>query len=137
MIGRVAAATAPPRPSPPQTTHGPMPGQSAFGCACLNNQTGQSINFRYRLGNSSPWKPTTLLAGNVYSFCTPFGAGPQSWAWLHFQFDRDMGPGSAWTDYQIARVGSTSNQCGLVPRQGHYFVRFQPGTNNQFLQVTR
>ncbi len=115
---------------------GPRPAPVAFGCGCINNMIGQPVNFRWRLGNQ-PWQTATLLPGNVYSFCTPFGAGPQSWEWLHFQLDRDMGPGAAWTDYTIARVGSMTNQCSGVPRPGQYFVRFQPGTNGQFIHVTK
>jgi len=119
-----------------QPAAAPAAPQWQFGCACLNNMVGQPVNFRYRLGDQ-PWSSATLQAGNVYSFCTPYGAGPQSWLWLHFQFDRDMGPGTAWTDYTIARVASTTNQCVSVPRNGQYFLRFQPGTNNQFIHVTK
>lgn len=110
--------------------------QGAFGCACLSNRVGQPIQFQYRIGNG-PWNQRTLLVGHVYAFCQPYGAGPHTSAPLHFMLDRDAGPATAMTDYNIQRVQSHSNQCAQVPAIGQYYVAFQANTNNQMLIIHR
>lgn len=129
----VASTTPPPGPGP-----GPSPGtgQSMFGCACLNNGVGGPINFQYRWGNQ-PFQTRTLLPGHVYAFCWNYGTGPHTSPPLNFMLDRDAGPGTSFTNYNIPRVQSPTNQCRGVPQQGQYWVRFQPNTNNQFLHVSR
>jgi hypothetical protein len=129
---------------PPQPGPGPMPGpapgtgQAAFGCACVNNGVGAPIQFQYRWGPNQQFNTRTLLPGHVYAFCWSYGAGPHTSPPLEFMLNRAVGGAPpSFTDYNLPRVQSPTNQCAGVPRQGHYWVRFQPGTNNQFLHVSR
>ncbi len=110
--------------------------QNTHGCACLHNRVGQPINFQFRWGNQ-PLQSRTLLPGNVFSFCWAYGAGPHSSPPLQFLLDRDAGPGTAFSAVTLTRVQSPTTQCAGVPRDGHHFVAFQPGTNNQLLMVAR
>lgn len=116
----------------------PSAGQArgSFDCACMHNQTGLPVNFRYKWGNED-WRSRQVAPGANYALCWNYAGGPHASSPLLFQLDRDMGPGVAWTDYTIARVGSMTNQCSGVPRPGQYFVRFQRGTNGQFIHVTK
>lgn len=118
---------------------GPGPGPVAgnrFGCACINNGVGVPINFQYRWGNAA-FQNRTLNPGMVYAFCWPYGAGLHTSPPLQFKLDRDMSQGRSYTNYAITRIQSPTNQCSGVPREGQYWVRYQPGTNNQFLHVAK
>jgi hypothetical protein len=131
-VVRGAGVATAPGPGP-----GPGPGVgNQFGCACVNNGVGIPIRFQYRWGNNA-FTTRTLNPGMVYAFCWPYGAGIHASPPLHFMLDRDMGQGASFTNYSIVRIQSPTNQCAGVPRAGQYWVRFQPGTNNQFLHVTR
>jgi hypothetical protein len=110
--------------------------QGTHGCACLHNRVGQPINFQFRWGNQ-PFQSRTLLPGNVFSFCWAYGTSVHSSPPLQFLLDRDAGPGTAFTAFTLTRVQSLTTQCSGVPRDGHHFVAFQPGTGNQILMVGR
>jgi hypothetical protein len=124
--------------APPQPGPGPAPGpaQASFGCACVNNGVGAPIQFQYRWG-TDPFQTRTLLPGHVFAFCWPYGAGLHTSPPLQFTLNRATDGSTAFANYALTRVQSPTNQCVGVPAQGQYHVRFQPGTNNQFLHVTR
>lgn len=132
---RGSAAAAPARPAP---TPSPTPGtsQATFGCACVNNGVAGRIQFQFRWGND-PFRVLTLDPGKVYAFCWPYGAGPHSSPPLQFMLNRATDGSTMFTNYALNRVQSPTNQCVGVPKPGQYWVRFQPGTNNQFLHVVK
>jgi hypothetical protein len=107
-----------------------------YGCACIHNQTGRQINYRYSWG-AGPWKVYHLFAGNETAMCWRYSPGSHSSPALRFQIDRDMGPGTAWTTYGITRVQSPGSSCAAVPSNGHYNIAFQPGSNGSLIHVTR
>jgi hypothetical protein len=128
---RGTASAVPATPAP-----GTVPSQAAFGCACVNNGAGQPVQFRFKWGNV-PFKTLTLDPGMVYAFCWPYGTGAHASPPLEFMLNRATDGSAAFTDYALPRVQSPTNQCSGVPKAGQYWVRFQPGTNNQFLHVTK
>jgi hypothetical protein len=114
----------------------PPPGQNQYGCSCVHNETGRQINFRYRFGND-PWKVVHLQAGWNDAICWNYGAGPHTSPPLRFQLDVDLTNSNAWVTYTLVRWQSPGNTCASVPAQGHYAIRFRPGTNNQFVHVVK
>lgn len=114
----------------------PGSAEAAFGCACVNNGVGQRIQFRFKWGND-PFKTLTLDPGMVYAFCWRYSDGSRTSPPLEFMLNRATDGSAAFTDYALPRVQSPTNQCAGVPKAGHYWVRFQPGTNDQFLHVTK
>ncbi len=121
-------ATAPSTPAPHP--------ESAFGCACVNNDVGAPVQIRYRWGED-PFKVETLQPGNVFSFCWRYGTGAHASPALHFMLNRATDGSAAFTTYALPRVQSPTTQCAEVPKSGQYHIRFQPGTNDQFLHVTK
>jgi hypothetical protein len=112
-----------------------LPGHAnTHGCACLHNETGLPVNFRYRFG-SGDWKKVRLKANWNDAICWRYDRGRRSSPELKFEIDVDMTKGNAWTTYALTRVQSPGNTCNVVPPNGHYAVRFRPNTNKQFIQV--
>jgi hypothetical protein len=104
------------------------------GCACVHNETGRQVNFRYHFGTGS-WKVVNLQANYNDAICWRYSDGNRSSPQLQFEIDVDMSRGNAWTVYNLIRVQTNGSTCSAVPRNGHYAVRFRPNTNNQFVQV--
>ncbi len=104
------------------------------GCACVHNETGRQVNFRYHFGDGN-WKVVHLQAGFNDAICWKYTDATHSSPLLQFQIDVDMTTGNAWTTYDLIRVQTQGDTCNVVPRNGQYAIRFRPGTNNQFVQV--
>lgn len=107
---------------------------NTHGCACVHNETGRPINFRYRFGDRD-WKKVKLQANWNDAICWKYGGGNRSSPNLTFELDVDMTKGNAWTVYALTRVQTPGNACNVVPSNGHYAIRFRPNTNNQFIRV--
>jgi hypothetical protein len=108
---------------------------NTHGCACVHNETGQSINFRYKFGDGN-WKNVKLQAGWEDAICWKYGAGgAKASPDLRFELDVDMTKGSAWTVYSLTRIQTPGDTCNVVPSNGHYAIRYRPNTNKQFIQV--
>ena len=107
---------------------------NTHGCSCVHNETGQSINFRYKFGDGN-WKNVRLQAGFNDAICWKYGSSAHSSPELRFELDVDMTKGNAWTVYGLTRVQSPGDTCNVVPSNGHYTIKFRPNTNKQFIQV--
>lgn len=104
------------------------------GCACVHNETGRQVNFRYHFGTGN-WKVVNLQAGYNDAICWRYADGTRSSPQLQFEIDVDMSKGNAWTVYNLIRVQTNGSTCSVVPRNAQYAIRFRPNTNNQFVQV--
>lgn len=109
-------------------------GGARYGCACLTNETGVNINFRYAFG-SNPLKKATMGANRRQWICYDYGNGPRTSPPLKFELDVDMGKGNAWTTYALTRVQSNAKDCNAIGRVGQFGVRYRPNTNRQFIEV--
>jgi len=107
---------------------------SRYGCACLNNEAGVNINFRYAFG-SNPMKKASMGANTRQWICYDYGNGPRSSPPLKFELDVDMSRGNAWTTYALTRVQSNAQSCNAVGALGQYGVRYRANTNRQFIEV--
>jgi hypothetical protein len=108
---------------------------NTHGCACVHNETGQAVNFRYRFGNGD-WRRVRLKANWNDAICWRY-SGSRSSPELRFQIDVDMSKGNAWTTYALTRVQTPGNTCKVVPPNGHYAIKYRPNTNRQFIQVVK
>lgn len=113
-----------------------MANPNSHGCACVHNQTGQNINFRYKWGDKA-WNNRTVHAKHNYFLCWPYGAGMHTSPTLLFELDVDMTKGNAWTKYDLKRIQSPAANCNAIPAAGHFSIRFRPGTNNTFIHVVK
>jgi hypothetical protein len=123
---KVCATSPPPKPS--------QSSGNTHGCACLHNETGQAINFRYHWGQGD-WTKVNMKPGFQYSVCWRYAAGSHASPALQFELDVDMSKGNAWKTYSITRVQSPGNSCSIIPGDAHYTVKYRPNTNNQFIEV--
>lgn len=123
---KVCATAQPPKPSPGN--------RNTHGCACLHNETGQAINFRYHWGTGA-WKKVNMRPGFQYSFCWKYTDASHSSPALQFELDVDMTKGNSWTTYNIGRVQTSGDSCNVVPSDAHYTVKHRPNTSNQFIAV--
>jgi hypothetical protein len=124
----ICAKSRPPKPTPSQSN------ANTHGCACLHNETGQTVNFRYHWGTRE-WKTVNMGAGYQYAICWRYADGSRSSPDLQFELDVDRTKGSAWTTYNIKRVQTAGSTCNLVPADAHFTVKFRPNTGNQFIAV--
>lgn len=116
-------------------TASPSPGRAnTHGCACVHNETGLAVNFRYRFGTGD-WKKVRLKPNWNDAICWRYGSGKHTSPELKFEIDVDLTKGNAWTIYALKRIQSPGNTCNVVPAGGHYSIRFRPNTNKQFIQV--
>ncbi len=109
-------------------------GGPRYGCACLNNETGTKINFRYQFG-SQPMKSATMGANARQWICYDYGNGPRTSPPLNFQLDVDMTKGSAWTTYALTRIQSTAKSCAAIGKVGQYGVRYRANTNLSLIHI--
>lgn len=107
---------------------------NTHGCACVHNETGVPVNFRYRFGDGD-WKKVKLQANWNDAICWKYSGGSHASPDLRFELDVDMTKGNAWTIYGLTRVQSPGSTCNVVPSNGHYAIRYRPNTNKQFIQV--
>lgn len=113
----------------------PNPGsKNTHGCACLHNETGRPINFRYHWGKKD-WNKVSMKPGWQYSICWKYADSSHSSPPLQFELDVDMSKGNAWKTYDIGRVQAPSDACSDVGSDAHYTVKHQPNTNNQYIAV--
>ena len=107
---------------------------NTHGCACVHNEVPQAVNFRYKFGNGS-WKNVKLQPGFNDAICWRYGGGAHSSPDLRFELDVDMTKGKAWTVYSLTRIQTPGDTCKFVPSNGHYSIKYRPGTNKQFIRV--
>lgn len=122
----VCAKSRPPRPAPSNS--------NTHGCACLHNETGQTVNFRYHWGTRD-WKSVNMGAGYQYAICWRYGDGSRSSPDLQFELDVDLTKSNSWTTYNIKRIQTAGSTCNVVPADAHFTVKFRPNTNNQFIAI--
>lgn len=116
---------------PPKPIEG---NRNTHGCACLHNETGRPINFRYHWGTGD-WTKVNMGAGFQYSFCWKYADSSHSSPALQFELDVDMSKGDAWTTYDIGRIQTAGDTCNVIPAGAHYTVKYRANTNNQFIAV--
>ncbi len=100
----------------------------------MHNETGQPISFRYKFGVGT-WKNVKLQAGFNDAICWKYGSGTRASPDLRFELDVDMTKGKAWRVYSLTRVQTPGDTCKAVPSNGHYTIKYRPGTNKQFIRV--
>jgi hypothetical protein len=107
---------------------------NTHGCACVHNEVPQQISFRYKFGDGN-WKNVKLPPGFNDAICWRYSDGRHSSPNLRFELDVDMTKGKAWTVYSLDRVQTPGDTCKVVPSNGHYSIKYRPGTNKQFIRV--
>src|SRR5262245_34294712 len=112
----------------------PSHAQNTHGCSCVHNEIRQSINFRDKFSEGD-WKKVNLKPGWEDAICWKYSATHSS-PELRFELDVDMTKGDAWTVYRLTRVQTPGSTCNVVPSNGHYAIKYRPGTNNQFIEVS-
>lgn len=115
-------------PKPSQGSH------NTHGCACLHNETGRPVNFRYHWGTGD-WKRVNMRPGFQHAICWRYADGSHASPALQFELDVDMTKGNSWTTYDIRRLQAPGNTCNVVPEGAHYTVKYRSGTGNQFIAI--
>lgn len=110
--------------------------QTTHGCACIQNKTQSTVNFRYKFGEGE-WKTLNSKPNWKNWVCWKYADQKKSSPPLVFQLDVDLSTGNAWTTYNIARVQATRAHCDAVGSGGRYDIRYRPNTNNTFIQITK
>ena len=112
----------------------PAAANGRYGCACLTNETGVKINFRYKFGDK-PFSKAAMSPNARQWICYDYGNGPRTSPPLKFELDVDMSKGNAWTVYALERFQSAAKSCNAIPKGAQYGVRYRGGTNKQFIEV--
>jgi len=131
QVTRAAPEVVSPPVQPPPMARVGQP----YGCACLHNQLGQPVRYRYRWGQDD-WKPVSLPPNYQQSLCWTYAPGSTTSPQLLFQLDVNLTGRNDWVTYNVDRMQSPTQQCPDVPSRGHYDIGYRPN-NRALIQLTR
>ncbi len=114
-----------------------LPGESLaaepYGCACLHNNLGSKVNYRFKWG-SGDWKNVSLNPGGAEWMCWTYKDSPKS-PELEFQLDVDMTSAAKFETFSIKRVHAKDKSCAAIPAAGHYHTGYVANSNKKMIQI--